>query len=139
MNFKQISIIGVIAGGLLAWVSSFCIGAMLGLALMLISPIYDTSSLIEKIQTPPGSLYFMAIMVMIGCSIGGFITGLISKRAEILNAAIAGIGVVIITGGSHVANDLLTIPFFMLGGYLGLKRNLSNQAIERYGKPRQKI
>jgi len=124
MNLKQISILGVIAGGLLAWVSSFSIGVVTGIVLRLIS-----LDLLQTLITPPVSLYYMAIMTMVGCSIGGFITGLISKRAEILNAAVAGICVVIITGGSHVANDLLTIPFFMLGGSLALKRNLSSKRV----------
>lgn len=129
MDFKQISIKGVIVGGLLAWVSSFSIGLLLGIGIQLISSIYDTSSLIEKLTAPPGSLWFMAIMTMIGTSIGGFVTGLISKRAEILNAALAGICILILTRTSSVAGDFLTMPFFILGGFLARKKNLSNKRV----------
>ena len=141
MKQKKISIKGIILGCLVDWAISLGAGLAIGIVTAIVSIIRNgipenPEIFAKNIMTP--TIYGLALVVgSLGTFIGGFVTGKIAKRSELLNAGLMGLlsllSAIPFMNGPLVYDAVgygLTIPLAIMGGYLALKKNTSNNRLQ---------
>ncbi len=130
MKQKRVSIKGILLGFLIDVGVSIGGTIVIAIVLMIQNGIPENP---ESIMTP--CTYGLSLVVaFLGTTLGGFVTGKIAKKSEVFNASLMGLlsvltAIPFMNGPLlyDVAGYGLTIPFAILGGYLAIKKNTSNQ------------